>query len=155
MSSQKEPEFGSSGLGPIWWHHHGIKVGMLQRKKREDPLEFTSGAASLKIVRDAGRGYLATWRIIHGPSSSVTGSVFFSEKELKQAFGVTDDIVWQSEAGLIEQYGATTASAGVFIRFQKWLNIPCPGTGKDGDPNLSMKISEKIKKEVQRFMDGN
>ena len=155
----KKPQFGKTGLGPFWWHSHGIKVKMQKRSGNAGPIEFTSGAASLriseslKITRGAGGGYLVDWQIKNSLSVGVSGSVFFTEKELRQAFGLTDEIT-ESEGGLLEEFGGTTASVGTFIRYKEWLNVPCPGTGRDGDPNISLKIDDEIKKEIERFING-
>lgn len=153
MSNENKPEFGKTNLGPKWWHPHGIKMVMRARAKRE-PLIIESGVARLEIKRSSGGGCMAKWRIVHELSSHVDGEVFMTEKEFKQAFGLSG-MTEDSGKEMLSEYGGTAASPGVFIRFEEWLNMPCPGTGHNGDPNISLKITHEIKKEAMRFIDGN
>jgi len=32
------------------------------------------------------------------------------------------------------------------------LNIPCPGTGHDGDPNVSVYIEESIQRAIEQLL---
>jgi len=153
MNEGNKPEFGKSNLGPRWWHPHGIKMVMRNRGKRE-PLIIESGVARLEIKRNSGGGCIAAWRIVHDSLSGVDGRVLMTEKEFKHAFGLvkqSDDLGDE----ILSEYGGTAASPGVFIRYEEWLNIPCPGTGLSGDPNISLKITHEMKKEAIRFIDGN
>jgi hypothetical protein len=153
MIEEIRPEFGPSGIGPKWWHPHGIKMIMPKRQKRGH-LIMESGAAHLEISKNSGGGCTADWKIRHTMSSVVNGSIFMTEKEFKQAFGISEQT---DEFGddILAEYGGSSARAGVFIRYQDWLNLPCPGTGHDGDPNISLKLTEEIKKEAKSFIDGN
>lgn len=154
MNSKKTPRSGRSGIGTDWWHNHGIKMKLRKRKNRSDPLIIESGVAYLEITRGAGGGYDVHWKIRHSLPSCVEGRVLFTGKEFKQAFALSDE---SGESGeeILAEYGGTAASQGSFIRYDDYLNIPCPGTGRDGDPNISLMLNEEIKKEAKNFMDGS
>lgn len=152
MNSEKIPKPGRSGIGPDWWHNHGIKMKIRKRENRADPFIIESGAAYLEITR--GGGYTVRWRVTHNPSSHIEGTLVFSEREFKQAFALSEKS-GESGEGILAEYGGTAASQGSFIRYENYLNIPCPGTGRDGDPNISILLNEEIKKEAKNFLDGD
>ena len=79
------------------------------------------------------------------------GRAWFSEEDLKSAFGFSDK---SGEYGywLIERYGADVASQGKYIRWRDHLNIPCPGIGNDGDPNVSIYLDDDIKNAVRELL---
>lgn len=41
---------------------------------------------------------------------------------------------------------------GAFIRYGNFLNIPSPGTGHDGDPNISILIDGPIRRAVRQLL---
>lgn len=142
---EKVPEFGEKGC-PIWWHHHGVKINIVAQGLCNDLLLLQGSAAELLIQRYQTR-WLLTWKIIHGPKTAVSGVVIFPDNELLAAFGRYYSTPKHS-TWLIDRYGGTAAYQGLFIRYQNWLNIPCPGTGNDGDPNLSIELDEKITQAI-------
>lgn len=153
MIKEKAPIFGISGIGTKWWHPHGIKLILAERKTR-GPLVIESGASRLEISKNPGGGFVADCRIRHIMTSVAHGRIFTTEKEFKHAFDIAVQTDENGSEVLLE-YGGTAASTGVFIRYKDWLNLPCPGTGFDGDPNISLKLTEEIKKEAKSFIDGN
>lgn len=146
---QKEIEPRWRTLGPVWWHHHGDKMKIQTCTK--DVVLIKGSAAVLKITKATKKEWLVVWEINHG-CSEVSGQILFLKSELEQAFGIKNDVVEYSE-WLIEQYGGTTASQRTFIRYKEWLNIPCPGTGHDGDPNISIKINKEIKEAILNLIE--
>ena len=79
----------------------------------------------------------------------VQGWLRLTTAELKGAFGLADYLPPEA-ASLILCYGGTAAAPGKFLRYERWLNIPCPGTGADGDPNLSIEVSQEITAAITR-----
>ncbi len=149
---EKEPEMGI--LGPTWWHHHGMKMKLAECIK--DNVKIEGSAAWLNIIKAKyNEGWLVSWRINHGAHvSEAGGTAWFSDDDLKRAFGLKDDIP-ESGKWLIDRYGGTTADQGVFIRYkEKWLNIPCPGTGHDGDPNVSILLTKEIEQAVRTLLNN-
>ena len=91
------------------------------------------------------------WEIRHSASLSVEGRVAFTREELKAAFAISEESgEWGDE--LIRRYGADSAEAGKFIRWRNFLNIPCPGTGEDGDPNVSLEVNDKMKEAIKELV---
>lgn len=151
---EKIPESGRSG-GPIWWHHHGSKVKIIAHGICNDLLLLQGSAAEL-LIQKRQTGWVLTWRIIHGLITSVSGIVILSTDELMAAFGVIHAYATPEQSKwLINQHGGTVACQGRFIRYQDYLNIPCPGTGNDGDPNISLELNEKITKAVYELVYKN
>jgi len=144
----KEPKM--SIIGPIWWHNHGTKMQV--EVPDETSLTIAGSAAKIVITRKSGSsGWFIDWTIQHSGPTQASGRTFFLNDELKAAFGLTDE---SGDYGdwLIEQYGGESANQGQYIRYNAFLNIPCPGTGHDGDPNVSIEIDDSIKRAVQKFL---
>jgi hypothetical protein len=59
----------------------------------------------------------------------------------------------ESGEWLLDRYGGDSAAQGFYIRWRNCLNIPCPGTGHDGDPNISVTLSDDIKEAVRQLLE--
>jgi len=150
---KKEPVFRKFGSGPVWWHTRGLKMHLKECDENRKHIVIEGSAAKVTIDRvniDRIVGWFVEWRVVNCfPIKEQTdGRVMMSYSELAAAFGLNNDYVVQGSDWLIDQYGGTVASQGKFIRYQKYLNIPCPGTGHDGDPNVSIELKEEIKEAV-------
>ena len=83
-----------------------------------------------------------------------------STKNLRCAFGLSDEedydgsratfLPWRNTN--IERYGGTCFYQGVFLRYEYFLNIPGPGTGNDGNPNISVELDDGIKNAVRQLL---
>lgn len=147
-----------SGWGqPVWYHHHGRKMMLQENESDRDKVVIKGSAAELNITHLEELDYRGRerwnveWMVGQSPEEKVQGSRVFSERELLSAFGfenTTDPCsVW-----MIQRYGGSTASQGKFIRFDNYLNIPHPGTGHDGDPNVSIELDDEIKEAVKKLL---
>jgi len=141
---------------PAWWHHHGEKVQVKSitiEGHYERALLLSGSAAHLTIMpcRRTGRGWSVEWEIIDSAQETTRGVRSFSATQLQAAFGLSDQ---EDRFGdwLIKQYGADVASQGLYIRWETFLNIPGPGTGHDGDPNISIRITQEMQVAVQRIL---
>jgi len=133
---------------PIWFHHRGSKMEFVVQD--ENTVNIRSKAASLLIRRSlVGVDYLVEWNIDHDPGFT-KGNVWMTESELASAFGLSDNMGDFGE-WLIARFGGTTAAEGKFIRYKKFLNVPCPGTGNDGDPNISIMINNNIREAIRHI----
>lgn len=134
---------------PIWWHHHGIKLSVMTKVKNELILE--SSAAKLSISFLKKNHWEVCWEVGQVGGQGSEGTVILSSKELREAFdyGLTPV---KAEDFLFTRYGATAGRQGKFIRTDRFLNIPCPGTGNDGDPNISILITTEIKEAVKKLL---
>ena len=140
----RKPEMGL--IGPDWCHHHCRKMELTAIGICKDYLILQGSAAELVISRKGGN-WLVSWKVIQSLDAQTIGQTIFTSEDLSRAFDLTNDMGKHGE-WLIDRYGGTTASQGKFIRYKNWLNIPCPGTAHDGDPNISIDIDEGIKKAV-------
>ncbi len=140
---------------PVWCHHHCLKMTLVEASEHkivicsdENP---SSAAASIVIERVFGHDELFSiqYQLRHS-DSSVTGRIEMRSEFLRSAFGVAD-IVGESSAWLLENFGGDAAHQGSFIRYKNYLNIPGPGTGHDGDANISARIDEKMTTVIDMF----
>ena len=143
---------------PAWWHHHGIKMKIVEMRQPERFLVIAGSAAEVTIepawqpLTD-GEGWVVSWKITHHVAYNETthGRRHFDNDELGAAFGLNQKSDY-SERWILDQYGADSAEQGKYIRWKDFLNIPCPGTGHDGDPNISIEITEEIRTAVRTLI---
>lgn len=149
----RRPEWGR--CGPIWWHHHGMKIKVC-READLWTLNLESSAVSVRIS-PYGPYWKVEWRIVFSVLSEVIGNVKMSPQNLKCAFGLSDeeDLSMYHEGyrtWLIDRFGGDCAVQGLFIRYDDYLNIPGPGTGLDGDPNVSIMLTDEIRNAVRQLL---
>jgi hypothetical protein len=145
---------------PIWWHHHGSKIRFFGLAK--ECLIINANAASLTIQKASlvlpdketlKNDWFVDWSIFQcKPLQELTsGRRWFTTEDLRNAFGIANG---SGKYGkwLIDRYGADAAEQMKYIRWGNYLNIPCPGTGNDGDPNISIEIDDEIKSAVTRLI---
>lgn len=136
---------------PIWFNSKGMKM-MLVPDSKDDTVKIAATAAILSVQRMGPHEFIVNWQIVLcAPSDEkTTGSRRFSKEEVQMAFGLSDRTDHSSDE-LIERFGGTSASQGRFLRYQEFLNIPCPGTGHNGDPNISIELDGNIKEAIRRL----
>ena len=140
---------------PIWWHHHGFKMQVEEFNKGVHLLVIAGSAARVRITRRAttvDEGWFVDWEVVQTQQEKVNGRVIFKSNDLRAAFNLS------KESGrfgdwLMEQFGADSAGQGKYIRWKMFLNIPCPGTGHDGDPNVSIHLGEEIQNAVRQLLE--
>lgn len=151
---RRDPETNMWG-NPTWYHHHGSKMRVEEFSKGNRLLVIAGSAASVRITRRAStvdEGWFVEWEVVQSQQVKVNGRVFFTSDDLRAAFGLSQG---SGRFGnwLIEQFGADSASQGKYIRWRNYLNIPCPGTGHDGDPNVSIYIdNDEILDAVRQLL---
>ena len=136
---------------PDWWHNHGSKLWLNPKETSTDQVVMDSNAARLTIaglyadLKTKKTTWVAQWEIAQfTPTGEVCqGRTSMDIFALSSAFGLESTTPLGSE-WLIERYGGTCAEQSTFIRYNKFLNIPCPGTGHDGDPNISLELDAEI-----------
>jgi hypothetical protein len=133
---------------PAWWHLHGGKMEFDEKESREgSTVVFRASAAKITIRLINGDKFEVTYWINNGWRGEINGLINMDRKALEAAFGLKDEME-DSSVGTIKKYGATVARQGIFIRWKEFLNIPSPGTGSDGDPNVSVFITDEIKEAI-------
>ena len=136
----------------VWYHHHGNKLNVSDISTSARTLKIFSKAVELTITPTG----TLTWKvkyIILQAGGSFEGSVNMNDHELKAAFGLPNEGLSGQSDWLLEKYGGDVAMQGKFIRYRRCLNIPGPGTGHDGDPNVSIYLHNEIKEAVLMIME--
>lgn len=139
---------------PAWFHHHGFKMRVTSFDATKRLLIITDSAAKL-VVSQAGEPgtdqWFLDWEVVQTPYEKTTGRTRLTSSDLCAAFGVTTPNVDEHQAQhfLFSRYGAETATQAGFIRWKEFLNIPCPGTGHDGDPNISIFLDIAMREAVK------
>jgi hypothetical protein len=146
---------------PPWFRHLGPKTRVDESCLDKKQLAIIVGTAALKISRlqaeiGSVRMWKIEWNILHSNNSAVTGSISFTDKELAIAFrlAIADEDEQKLNRGLVlrERYEGDRASQGKFLGWHNCLNIPCPGSGGDGDPNFSVEIDDRIQDAVEQLL---
>jgi len=142
---------------PAWFNRNGHKMQLqkinIARDKKE--LYIVGGSSALLSIkqfnRPSGRAWLIEWMLIKSITEKVNGQVVFDYDDLSAAFGLSN---YSSDLGdwVIAEFGATSAQQGKYIRAKDYLNIPCAGTGQDGDPNISIELDIEIKDAIRQLL---
>ena len=134
---------------PKWWHHHGTKLSPTEHIAWQWQT-IESKAAKLVVSRQ-GKEWILEWGIEH-LGGKVKGSIIVSTTSLKLMFGLRlplDELTdMQASRWMLEDYGAECGFQREFIRWGRYLNLPHPGTRQDGDPNLSLYVTEEIQEAI-------
>lgn len=86
------------------------------------------------------------WHLLHSSGESL-GHVRCKTQTLKRAFGL-DDSHGDLHNNWPNRFNATTAAGRVFVRKNLHLCIPGPGTASDGDPNVSIELTNRMAMEL-------
>lgn len=141
---------------PIWCHGHGAKMRVKEFNNENSTLVIAGSAAKVTIRRAQdvepqmkNGGWFVDWEVIQYRLGDewVRGRRLFTDEELSGAFGLTDSSGKYGQH-IINRFGADSAEQGLYIRWRNFLNIPCPGTGHDGDPNVSIHLDAEIQNAV-------
>jgi hypothetical protein len=143
-----------AGSPPAWWHVHGFKMDLQKIDQHMNLhhafLSIGTRVASVQIAADdSGRtmSFSLHWSLIHS-RGRVAGTIYMFADVLAAIFGMTDVIPLGSES-FVTKYKATTGVRGIFLRQGNYLSLPCPGTGADGDPNISLYLTPEIRTAVE------
>lgn len=139
---------------PDWWHSHGMKLHLNRAETNLEQVTLGSSTTRLIISRNEDSLNLPwniQWAVLHFYGETAAGNRKVNHETLLTAFGFNNGTPQGSE-WLINKYGGTCAEQGAFLRYKQFLNIPCPGTGNDGDPNLSLFLDTNIQQAVLNLM---
>lgn len=151
---QKRPDYGI--VGPDWWHMRGSKVRLTSSEPRR-LVVANAAVASVEVSPVLGEygNWLVDWKVSHSPRTFVHGVTDMTDIDLAAAFGLIDRYVGMRGHGreLLHRNGGSSAEHHKFIRFEDYLNIPGPGTGNDGDPNVSVLLDDEIKAAARTLLN--
>lgn len=155
MTSVTKPRINLYG-NPAWYHHHGekMKVSEFDKEKRRLVIAGSAAKVTISAATKSVRWWAIDWEVVQlSPTGEiVTGRRVFTSKELAVAFDVERAKTTRHSMWLLDQYGAECAEQGKYIRWKTWLNIPCPGTSHDGDPNVSIGLKPDITAAVRELL---
>jgi hypothetical protein len=142
-------------LTPVWWNQRGAHM----RLDRVDPtrlvIQNESKTAQLTINPTLDK-WRVSLRLQHGPGWQMATTLLLSTEEVRAAFALSNTPT-EGTAALqhICKFSGGECDTGEFGKFVRWdyfLNLPCAGTGEDGDPNLSLYLSPEIVAAVDQFL---
>lgn len=149
---------------PAWFHDYGKLVyPTFNPLFAGDRLRLTTRSTHVTIRKSSRPGlWQVTWTIYRqnpyklkeAEKDKVEGIVTLTKQELYLAF---DSLLGNFGTGgsnpeFTEQHGLTAGIQGKYARKGPYLNIPCMGTGKEGDPNASVLISRKVSDALMAFL---
>lgn len=132
---------------PLWCHRHGDKLIVTKVDVRNRCLILATNAVSIRFTPRAcsvDEGWFVDWEIRYSQQEQFRGRIILSTRDLLSAFDLQPAEEDDTDKALARRYDATVAKQGRYIRTGPYLNIPGPGTGNDGDPNLSIHLCEAI-----------
>ncbi len=140
---------------PVWWHPNGMMMRPMSGYQ-EHKLQIFSDRAVLTIspAEDPREHniWLLDWKITRISAFTISVKLKIPEKILRHAFAL-DDGPYESDEWLLKHYGADAAERGYYVRAGNYLNIPGPGTGHDGDSNISIFLRPDIKEAVRQLLE--
>ena len=142
-------------IPPSWFNPHGLKMSLgdypIYQVTHENEVVVGSNAARLQIRPSLANGkYEVLWLIDHGPEDLVQGQVQLTKDELEEAFGLCAN---PSRNAFAEHINADVGIQGHYVRKERWLTIPTPGPGFDGDPNISVFVTVDIQDAVRKLLE--
>ncbi len=87
------------------------------------------------------------YSVQYGPCESDGGRRIWDTEMLATAFGVKFSKQY-ARTYIARKVGASYGKQGQFVLLRHHLNVPMPGTGNDGDPNVSVHLSDEIQEAV-------
>lgn len=130
---------------PNWFHPHGMKLGSGEVELMEDSSKVLIETSAARLVIRRTRGvcgiyWLVNYRITFEFDSWIERNLVFSTEQLSNAFLLENSSIQSEE--------------GYFFREGRHLNLTAPGTGRDGDPNLSLYLSDDFVQILSTLING-
>lgn len=144
---------------PSWYHSNGDKIKEIDFCETTSALRISWGSSHLFGESSAEiiiilapdswhKAWLVKWKTNPNPQEESSGYRTFTSSELKAAFGISDDSSLDQEDQSTDRLDVDSTKHGKYIRWRNFLNIPCPNTGEDGNPNISIYVNKDIRDAV-------
>lgn len=146
---------GDDPAQPIWWYHHGFKLMVTNCDIPNRCVVFATNTASIRFTQRAmtvDEGWFVDWMIRYGQQDQMSGRIVLSTRDLLIAFDLEVPKEAESDSVLTRRFDAEVARQGRYIRTGPFLNIPGPGTGSDGDPNMSIYLEKSIRVAMDKLL---
>lgn len=156
MSNHKKQETKPNWLfapdaRPHWWHGRGKTVYDAGNRRDRSIVTLTSKSCHLKIQRTGENEWIVSVYMHYPGKNRTTHERYFNAVELATAFDTPRDLSVGNGLYAFRRR-ANFGVEGLFIRRGNFLNIPCPGSGVDGDPNMSIRLTAHIREKIGRFL---
>ena len=146
------PSFGLRDNIPEW---HNPRSREMRLEKADSSHVSISGPTSRLIIVELldllGAEVTSKWivrRELYSEEEWLTrDEITMDARQLCDAFGLNDKPEYEDQWG-DTAYEHTAFEAGRYFRYDQYLNIPNPGTGEDGDPNISILITDDMKHAI-------
>lgn len=138
---------------PSWQSAKGYKMALAPASGVGVIIKSTTACLWIKPGSDDDH-WEVTWSVDHG-SSNIRGAHCFSQQDLRRAFGIEDGHRQDPYIKNLNRIAGTICDAacpGAYYRYGQFLNIPGPGTGVQGDPNISIVLDEEIVEAVRNLL---
>lgn len=126
---------------PVWFNIHGMNM-KIQGSLKEHIVSIGNNSAKIVITKSSS-GYIVEWGIGHTTKTPIKEIMharsWFGDDDLAEAFGLNREYVF-------------SIFIGKFVRRGNFLNVSCPGSGDDGDPNISIYLTSEIKRAISRLL---
>lgn len=149
--SPLRPKTNEFGI-PAWYHMHGSEIRVKEVDLEKHVFVLASNSAEVMIRRHRSQGWELEYEIRQPDGSKTEGKIWMCTYDLKAAFRISDECYEIWGASVLQRHGGDVAHEGKYIRFEKYLNIPGPGTGDNGDPNVSICVDDYIKEAFDHFL---
>ena len=143
---------------PLWFNPEGAKITRIipEYDHPANPiLWLESEKVRVSIRHDTKDKWIVHYTILQANESTIKCDIMMNAEGIYTAFGSIDeyeDLPWNRGQEIIDRFGGQFCLQGQFIRWRNWLNIPGPGTALRGDANVSIEITDGVKKAVQDFI---
>ncbi len=128
---------------PEWWHPKGRGMAVIPQDPAANFFRLLNPERAEVFVfpRENSRSTCwLRWKVIH-PYGDTGGRFHLRREELQDIFGLAAD--WRA---------SERSSEHRFFRQGPFLNIPGKGSGRDGDPFLSVFITDEIRSAAGRLV---
>jgi hypothetical protein len=149
---------------PAWFHIYGeLMHPTFNPLFAGNKLRFTTGSTHVTIYKSSRPGlWKVKWTIYRtnphmlkeSEKDKVEGTVTLTTQELYLAF---DSVLGSyskegTDREFTRRHNLTVGIKGKYVRKGSHLNIPCMGTGDEGDPNASIWLSKEVSVALMSFV---
>lgn len=145
--------FGLSDGIPDWHHPQSYRIHLEKADSSHVVIQAPAARFTIVELLDADTIYkwIARWEILFSEGTGTRSEIVMSAQDLCEAFALNEHTECEGR-WWANPHQDIASRKGVYFRYDRYLNIPGPGTGQDGDPNISIFLTAEIKKAVTHLV---